>query len=191
MTQPIDPNSIEAGEYELLDLRWDEPTSGPQDPVFTFTRHYQGEILTLDKAQAVRLVQAGSVAKKGELEERRLAAARAAYAAALAALPDDLRRAEEVRSLSLDSIADGEVPPEELYVHTAAGFTPTDHPRYSNAAHGEGDGGPDPTGEGNDGVVDDGFTQAVLDDGTGEAVTAQAQTGRAGQRKRAASTDSE
>ncbi len=180
MTQPVDINSIKAGRYELLDLRWDEPTSGPQDPVFTFVRHYQGEILELDEAQAKRLVLAGSVAEEGELQRRRVAALRAQYEQALANLPDDLRRAEQVRALSLADVAEGEIPTEELTVHTAEGFTPTDSPRYSNAAHGEGDGGPDPQGEGDDGVVDDGLTQALLDDGTGNGVTAAVREGRAG-----------
>lgn len=182
-----DVNDIKAGRYELLDLQWDEPTSKPGDPVFTFTRHYKGEVLDLDEANARRMVLAGSVAQEGELERQALAAARAQYLAALAALPDDVRATEGVRNLSVEDVqtAVEDLPDEERTVATSrGGFTPPGAPRYGDAAHGEGDGGPVPGEEGGenqdpahivdaDGRVVEGETQALQDDGTGDVHVAK------------------
>jgi hypothetical protein len=142
-------NDIKAGEYELLDLRWDEPTSKPGDPVFTFVRHEQGDIVKLDEENAKRLVLAGYVAPKGERQKAEAAAAAARFRASLAQVPDDVRAAllaefggDEAKVQK--AVEDAQTAPEALTVHTAPGLVNEGNPRYAAAAHGEGNGGGDP-----------------------------------------------
>jgi hypothetical protein len=148
-----------AGRYELLDLSWNEITSDPGAPVVTWVRHEQGEILELDEDEATRMVNAGSVAPEGELAAREAEQATARFMAALAALPDDVRRAV-ASDLTAEKLAGMEVKQEDLHVHhaDAVGFTNVGHPRNANAAHGEGTGALEDE-------VDQDATQASLDDG--------------------------
>ena len=83
-------DETKAGEYELVAVQWDEPTSKPGEP-FTFIRHRRGDTVTLNEEEASRLVRAGAVVKPGEREKVAAQFAKAQFAAALAALPDDLR----------------------------------------------------------------------------------------------------
>lgn len=86
-----------AGKYELVALSWDQPKTGLKvgEP-YDFTRRVQGDVVTLDEQEAIRLYQAGAVVKPGEREkalvgayQAQAAAAQAAYEAALAkAAPD-------------------------------------------------------------------------------------------------------
>lgn len=84
------PDDIKAGSYELVALQWDEPTSKPGEP-FTFVRHRRGDTVELDEEEARRLVLAGAVVEPGSREKAAAELAKAQFAAALAALPDDLR----------------------------------------------------------------------------------------------------
>ncbi len=85
---------IPAGDYEMVALLWDEVTSEPGKP-FTFTRHRQGDIVTLNEEDARRLVLAGAVVEPGSIERARVAALKQAYEAALAALPAAVKEAGE------------------------------------------------------------------------------------------------
>ena len=86
-----------AGKYELVAHLWEQPDPSwkPGEP-YLFTRHVQGDTVTLTADEAERLVQAGAVVKPGEREkalvgayQAQAAAAQAAYEAALAkAAPD-------------------------------------------------------------------------------------------------------
>ena len=92
-----DTNEIKAGEYELLSELFDQPLSKPEDKVFRFKRYRRGAIVTLNEEEAKRLVLAGAVVEKGALQRAAVAAAKAAYEAALAALgpvPDGVDLAE-------------------------------------------------------------------------------------------------
>lgn len=95
---------IPAGKYELTALLWDEITSEPGKP-FTFVRHRQGEVVDLNEEDARRLVLAGAAVEPGSIERARVAALRAEYEAALAALPpepeDDDAADEEVDESAL------------------------------------------------------------------------------------------
>ena len=86
----MDLDQVQAGEYELVALQWDQPTSKPGQP-FTYVRHRQGALVTLDVEEARRLFAGGAVVKKGERQRIAAEAARAVYEAALAQLPDDIR----------------------------------------------------------------------------------------------------
>lgn len=79
---------ITAGEYELVALQWDEPTSKPGDP-FTFKRHKRGDKVTLDEATARRLVNAGAVVVPGEAERQQIAQLEAQIALLQARLPEE------------------------------------------------------------------------------------------------------
>lgn len=152
----------DAGKYELLDLFWDKRTNDVEKPVPVFHRYVQGEVLDLDEAEATRLVEAGSVAPEGARQSAELERARAAYQAALANLPDELRGAV-AENVTAESLADRETPVEELHVHhpEAEGFVNAGHPQYASAAHGQGNaGGPEDTTQ-----DDIAATQASLDDG--------------------------
>lgn len=81
---------VKAGTYELVALQWDQQTSKPGEP-FDFTRHRRGDKVTLDADDARRLVRAGAVTKPGERQKAEAERAKAAYAAAVAQLPDDIR----------------------------------------------------------------------------------------------------
>ncbi|MGN7134565.1 hypothetical protein ACTHQY_14965 [Rhodococcoides corynebacterioides] len=85
-----DLNQITAGEYELVAALFDQPTSKPGEP-FDFHRYRQGDIVTLDAAEAKRLFAAGAVVVPGTRQKAEAEALRVAYEAALAALPDDVR----------------------------------------------------------------------------------------------------
>lgn len=80
-----DINEIKAGEYELVAELFDQPTSKPTDPVFTFDRKVKGDRVTLTEAEAKRLYAAGAVVIPGEREQVTLDTAKMAYEAALAA----------------------------------------------------------------------------------------------------------
>lgn len=56
---------IEAGEYVLTSLRWDEVISKPGEP-FNFRRHRRGDVVELNVEDARRLVLGGAVKKKGD-----------------------------------------------------------------------------------------------------------------------------
>lgn len=86
----MDINDIKAGTYELVALRWDEPTSKPGEP-FTFVRHRRGDKVELSESEAKRLVLAGAVVEPGALERSAAERARREYEAALAQVPDVVR----------------------------------------------------------------------------------------------------
>lgn len=140
-----DVNDIKAGKYELLDLYWDEPTSEPQDRVFTFVRHYQGEEVELDEANARRMVEAGSAVKAGERQELAARAELDRVRALLASVPDEVRaRFRDELKAEVFAEREADVDKSELTVHTASGLVPEGSPRYASASSGEGDGGSDP-----------------------------------------------
>ncbi len=152
-----------AGAYELLDLTWDEITSKPGEPL-TFVRHRQGEIVDLNEEDARRLLGAGSVAPEGELAARQADALQGQFLAALNALPDAARAQVTMSIADMLAASEEPTPVEQLHVHhpEAKGFENEGHPRYANAAHGEGD--PE-----QDGAVGESDTQSVMDDGTRSA----------------------
>ncbi len=160
-----------AGRYELLDLSWNEITSKPGDVIVTFTRHEQGEIVELDETDATRLLASGSVAPEGELAAREAEQATARFMAALAQMPDDVRRAV-ANDLTAEKLAGIEVKQEDLHVHhaDAVGFVNAGHPRNANATQGEGTGALEDD-------VDAEATQAALDDGAKTSRRARQQGG--------------
>lgn len=79
-----------ASRYELISLFWEEPTSKPGE-TYTFERHVRGDLVDLSHEEARRLLAAGAVVKPGSRERAAAEAAKAAYEAALAALPDDVK----------------------------------------------------------------------------------------------------
>lgn len=85
-----DVNDVKAGTYEVAALQFDQITSKPGEP-FAYTRYRRGEAVTLDVAEARRLVLAGAVVEPGSREKAAAESARMAYEAALAQLPDALR----------------------------------------------------------------------------------------------------
>lgn len=86
----VDVSDVKAGKYELVALRWDKILSKPGEP-FDFKRYRRGDSVDLDVEEARRLVAAGAVVKPGELERQRAEAAKRAYDAAMALVPDSLR----------------------------------------------------------------------------------------------------
>jgi len=92
VTTPVDVNSIQAGDYELVAELYDQPAPGlkPSDP-FDFTRYKKGDVVNLSVTEAKRLVTAGAVVKPGEAEKMRAQAMAASMQAHLAALPDEVR----------------------------------------------------------------------------------------------------
>lgn len=84
------PETPKAGRYELVAKLWEEPTSKPGEP-YTYKRHVEGDLVDLDDEQARRLVAAGAVIEPGARERAAALAAKAAYEAALAALPDSVK----------------------------------------------------------------------------------------------------
>lgn len=125
-----------AGSYELVAELWDEPTSKPGQP-FEWVRHRRGETVELSDAEAKRLLAAGAVVKPGEVEKAQVAAAKAAYEAALAALPPEVRAEYEAQATAggpVDGGSDG-VP---------AGSGSTEGVAPADGADGDdGDDGPD------------------------------------------------
>ena len=93
-----DVNEIQAGEYELVALLWDEPLSKPGEP-FNFTRHRRGDTVQLSAEDARRLVPAGAVVKPGALQLAAVAQAQAQLAALVATLPPDLQQQIESAGL--------------------------------------------------------------------------------------------
>jgi hypothetical protein len=87
----IDLKNIKAGDYELVALSWDEPLPAKPGMPHDFVRHEQGDIVTLSESEAKRLYGAGAVVRKGERQQASADAAKAAYLAAVAALPEELR----------------------------------------------------------------------------------------------------
>ncbi|XBB66859.1 hypothetical protein ABFU82_22545 [Nocardioides sp. WV_118_6] len=55
-----DLNDVKAGEYELVAQQWRQVTSKPGEP-YDYVQHRRGAIVTLDVADARRLVKAGAV----------------------------------------------------------------------------------------------------------------------------------
>lgn len=53
-------NDVKAGEYELVAQQWRQVTSKPGEP-YDYVQHRRGAIVTLDVADARRLVKAGAV----------------------------------------------------------------------------------------------------------------------------------
>ena len=107
----MDINDIEAGEYQLIEQRWDEPTSEPGQP-FTFRRHRKGDRLTLSEADARRLVVAGAAVRPGEMERRAAAIALRDYKALLAQVPDELRAELEAQHAAEQEGALAPTPPQ-------------------------------------------------------------------------------
>jgi len=147
-----------AGRYELLDDQWQQITSEPGDPFLTTKRWRRGDIVELSEEDAQRMLATNSVAPEGELERQQAEAVQAQYLAVLNQLPPELRvqLAEQALRTAVEP-----TPTEQLTVHSpeAAGFTQEGHPRYAQAAHGEGT-------QDVDGPVGTSLTDAVLDDGT-------------------------
>jgi hypothetical protein len=146
----------EAGRYELLDDLWEEVTSPPDAPFLTTKRHVRGDIVELDEANAERMLATNSVAPEGAVAQAEAEALQAQYLAVLNQLPVELRAqlAQQALTAAIEPTA-----PEDLTVHTAAGFTNEGHPRYAQAAQGEG-------AQDVDGEVGTSLTDTVLDDGT-------------------------
>jgi hypothetical protein len=91
-------NDVKAGKYQLVARRWDQITSKPGEPL-VYTRHRRGAIVDLNEADAKRLVAAKAVVKPGDLEKAAAERARAIaeqaqadYQAAIAGLPEDVRK---------------------------------------------------------------------------------------------------
>ncbi|SFA60830.1 hypothetical protein SAMN05444374_11634 [Rhodococcoides kroppenstedtii] len=99
-----DPNTVTAGDYELVAALWDQQVSKPGEP-FDFRRYRAGDIVTLDVEEARRLVAAGAVVPPGSRQKAAAEAARAAYELALAQLPDSIRR--EVLETQTGASVDG------------------------------------------------------------------------------------
>lgn len=111
-------NDIKTGRYELVAELWDEPKSKPGEP-FDFVRHRRGDLVDLDVETARRLVTAGAAVTPGERERAAAEAARAAYTAALAALPPDVQQ----------QVLAGETPePPQPQPSTPPGGGETDEP---------------------------------------------------------------
>jgi hypothetical protein len=88
--EELDLDKVKAGDYELVALSWEEPTSKPGQP-YDFVTHRQGDKVTLDVEQARRLLSAGAVKPIGKSEkpakaEKTDATDKPAYAAAIAAI---------------------------------------------------------------------------------------------------------
>ena len=92
MTTSTAPDEIPAGEYEVASIQLDVITSEPGRPL-TYKRYRRRDLVTLDAAEARRLVLAGAVVEPGALEQAAALAAKAAYDAALAALSPEARAA--------------------------------------------------------------------------------------------------
>lgn len=84
------PDDIKAGDYELLSVFWEQPTSQPGEP-YTYKRHVQGDIIRLDVEEARRLVLSGAAVKKGEREKQAALAAKVQYENSLSLLPPEVR----------------------------------------------------------------------------------------------------
>jgi len=104
-------DTIKAGRYQLVAARFDQQTSGPNDP-FTFKRYVRGDVVTLDVEEAERLLRAGAVVEEGALEKADAEAKLAAAVAALQLLPDELRSAITAGVLGLDDDEEPAVPTE-------------------------------------------------------------------------------
>lgn len=147
MTSParrIDPNGVQAGKYELVDLFWDRLITKPGDPGHpVFERVYQGDVVDLDQADAQRLVRAGSAIPEGEREQRQAALAEARFRLELSQLSPETQ--ERVLSgLKKSAVPEG-LEAGEVFVQPqdSPGFqAPTNAPALR--ANAQGDGGPDP-----------------------------------------------
>lgn len=100
----MDINDVKAGDWELVADQWDEVTSKPGQPL-DYTRHYAGDVVTLNQADARRLFKGGAIVKPGSREKALAEAALAQAVALLGSLPDDMRTALIVDHLQLDPAA--------------------------------------------------------------------------------------
>lgn len=88
-----------AGTYELVADQWDERVS-PLDKPFASVRHVKGDEVELDAETADRLGRGGAIQKPGEAQRANAYAAKAAFEAAIMALPESVR--EELLGSSED-----------------------------------------------------------------------------------------
>lgn len=105
-------DDVKAGTYELVALMWDEPLSKPGEP-FDFIRHRRGDKVKLNVEEARRLLTAGAVVRPGDREKAQVAAAKAALAAAVAAVPEEFRSELGVDVPEPEQSTAPEDPPED------------------------------------------------------------------------------
>lgn len=110
---PPDVGQVEAGVYELVAQSWDEPVDyGSFDPQtglralpMTYKRHVRGDLVTLSKPEARRLVGCGAVVHPGSREQGELQAAEVTFLAVKAQRDAAQARLEAAAALLRAGIA--------------------------------------------------------------------------------------
>ncbi|MFW6776077.1 hypothetical protein ACOACO_17470 [Nocardioides sp. CPCC 205120] len=107
-----DLNDIKAGEYVLVALRWDEITSEPGRPL-DFTRHRQGDTVTLNVGDAKRLWAAGAIRKPGEKSDQGPSTGPSVAPGRSTTEPSSTPKQTPAKKVAAQKVADRATPPAD------------------------------------------------------------------------------